>query len=222
MKKIACVLKGYPRLSETFIAQEILALEQAGIDIVIYSLRYPTDHSMHPIHGSIRARVNYLPEYIYQQPLRFAKALARFLFNRRLYGLLGVFLKDFFRDPTPNRARRFSQALVLASEIEADRDWVYVHFLHTPASVARYSSYLTGLPWSCSAHARDIWTSPKWDIRKKIAELKWLVTCTSGNMEYLRSMTDNKEKVSLLYHGIDLENFPKQSPQNQSHINTRP
>ena len=41
--RIAVVLKGYPRLSETFIAQEILALERAGLALDIYSLRHPTD-----------------------------------------------------------------------------------------------------------------------------------------------------------------------------------
>ena len=47
---IAIVLKGYPRLSETFIAQEILSLEKAGISIIIISLRKPTDPHTHPVH----------------------------------------------------------------------------------------------------------------------------------------------------------------------------
>jgi len=53
---VAFILKGYPRLSETFIAQEILALEQRGLDILIVSLRHPTDRASHPIHQLIRAR----------------------------------------------------------------------------------------------------------------------------------------------------------------------
>ena len=59
---IAIVLKGYPRLSETFIAQEILSLEKAGISIVIISLREPTDPHTHPVHEKIKAPVLYLPE----------------------------------------------------------------------------------------------------------------------------------------------------------------
>ena len=62
--RVAFVLKGYPRLSETFIAQEILALEQRGLDIEIVSLRHPTDRAAHPVHGQIRAPVLYLPEYL--------------------------------------------------------------------------------------------------------------------------------------------------------------
>jgi hypothetical protein len=60
---VAFVLKGYPRLSETFIAQEILALEQLGLDIEIVSLRHPTDRATHPVHGQIRAPVRYLPKW---------------------------------------------------------------------------------------------------------------------------------------------------------------
>jgi hypothetical protein len=163
MKKIACIVKGYPRLSETFIAQEILALEQAGVDIIIYSLRHPTDKVTHPVHGKIGAKVHYLPEYLYQHPKRVFTALLRLLFVGRFYKLFFISLKDLIRDFTPNRGRRFGQALVLAREIAPDRDWLYVHFLHTPASVARYASILTGLPWSCSAHAKDVWTTAKWD-----------------------------------------------------------
>ena len=46
--KIAFVVKGYPRLSETFIAQEILALERRGFDILIVSLRHPSSHVVVP------------------------------------------------------------------------------------------------------------------------------------------------------------------------------
>ena len=211
MKKIACIVKGYPRLSETFIAQEIHALEQAGIDIVIYSLRHPTDLSIHPIHKKINARIRYLPEYLYQHPYRCIRALFTALFNPAFYGAFWGFIKDLRRDFTTNRGRRFGQALVLANEIEADRQWIYVHFLHTPASVAAYTSKLVNLPWSCSAHAKDIWTSAHWDLREKLDELQWLVTCTQSNVDFLGKLSNQPEKVTLLYHGLDLSRFPAPS-----------
>ena len=52
---IVVVLKGYPRLSETFIAQELLGLERAGLRLLIVSMRHPTDHASHPVHEEIRA-----------------------------------------------------------------------------------------------------------------------------------------------------------------------
>src|SRR3954447_19108672 len=63
---IGVVLKGYPRLSETFIAQELLALEHRGVSLALYSLRQPTDPATHPLHAQIRAPVTYLPEYLHQ------------------------------------------------------------------------------------------------------------------------------------------------------------
>ncbi|TIP80164.1 MAG: colanic acid biosynthesis glycosyltransferase WcaL, partial [Mesorhizobium sp.] len=62
-RKIVVVLKGYPRLSETFIAQELLGLERAGFDLILVSLRRPTDAKRHPVHDEIKAPVHYLPEY---------------------------------------------------------------------------------------------------------------------------------------------------------------
>ena len=67
---VAFVLKGYPRLSETFIAHEIRALEVRGLDIRIISLRHPTDRDRHPVHGEIAAPVTYLPEYLVREPVR--------------------------------------------------------------------------------------------------------------------------------------------------------
>ena len=65
--RVAVVLKGYPRLSETFIAQEIAALEERGLGIVIVSLRHPTDARTHPVHARIRAPKLYLPEYLREE-----------------------------------------------------------------------------------------------------------------------------------------------------------
>jgi len=204
---IAVVLKGYPRLSETFIAQEIHALERAGLDLRLVSLRRPTDDRLHPVHREIRAPVRYLPEYLHREPGRVLAAAAR---ARRLPGFRAarrVWLRDLARDPTPNRVRRFGQALVLADELEPEVEHLHAHFLHTPASVARYAALMRGLPWSVSAHARDIWTSPGWEKREKLAEARFAVTCTRHNLEHLRALAPDPDRVTLVYHGLDFERF---------------
>ncbi len=162
---VAFILKGYPRLSETFIAQEIRALERLGLDIAIFSLRHPTDTGVHPIHGEIVAPVHYLPEYLHREPLRVWRAWRAFRGKPGHGAALTTWLGDLRRDFTRNRVRRFGQALVLAHELPAGVDRLHAHFLHTPASVARYASLLTGLPWSASAHAKDVWTTPGWEVR---------------------------------------------------------
>src|SRR5580658_9982534 len=99
--RVAFVLKGYPRLSETFIAQEILALERRGLDILIVSLRQLTDRAIHPIHRQIRAGLLYLPEYLYPAVTRVWRGWRQ---ARRLPGYRAArsaWLADLRRDLTP-------------------------------------------------------------------------------------------------------------------------
>lgn len=204
---IAVVLKGYPRLSETFIAQEIRALEVAGLALRLVSLRRPTDRAVHPVHREITADVRYLPEYLHEEPLRVLQSLRR---AARLPGFArarAVWLRDLARDRSRNRIRRFGQAAVLAAELEPDTAMIYAHFLHTPASVARYAAIMRGLPWAVSAHAKDIWTSPEWEKAEKLADCAWAVTCTAMNRDHLAALAP-PGRVDLLYHGLDLSRFP--------------
>ncbi|MCP4315842.1 MAG: glycosyltransferase family 4 protein [Hyphomicrobiales bacterium] len=206
-KKIAVVLKGYPRLSETFIAQELLELERSGLELRLISLRHPTDKSKHPIHSEIKAKVSYLPEYLHQEPWRVLKA---WWTSRKKSGYrkaLRTFLSDLKRDFTRNRLRRFGQALVMAHELPANTDWLYAHFIHTPGSVTYYTHIMTGIPWSCSAHAKDIWTSPDWELTEKLDNAAWTVTCTKSGFEHLRSLSSREDAVHLVHHGVDLSRF---------------
>ena len=208
---VAVVLKGYPRLSETFIAQEILSLQKAGLKLKLVSLRHPTDIKRHPIHDEINADVLYLPEYIHQELLRSIKGWWN---ARRLPGYKTArqeWLKDLRRDPTRNRIRRFVQAMVTASELSDDIRWLYAHFIHTPGSVTRYAGLMRQLPFSFSAHAKDIWTSPDWELREKLNDARWTVTCTKGGADHLSSLAQDKNTVKLVYHGLDLNRFPPAS-----------
>lgn len=208
--RVAFVLKGYPRLSETFIAQEIRGLEQRGLNILIVSLRHPTDKTTHPVHRQVEAERLYLPEYLYQEPLRVWRGWRK---ARHLPGYKAArrtWLLDLWRDRTPNRIRRFGQALVLAAELPPDIDWLHAHFLHTPASVTRYAAKMTGLEWSFSAHAKDIWTTPEWEKREKLTDAAWVVTCTEAGQAHLAALTPEGHRFSpaLCYHGIDGDRFP--------------
>jgi len=209
---LAVVLKGYPRLSETFIAQEIHNLENAGVDITMFSLRHPTDKATHPVHNEVRARVVYLPEYLYQEPIRLLKGWWRARNSPGYVEACRLFRNDLKRDRTPNRVRRFGQALVLAAELPEHIAALYAHFLHTPASVTQYAAVMLGIPWACSAHAKDIYTTPEWEISDKLAHCQWLTTCTQKNHIHLRTLCVDPEKVRLNYHGIDLQRFGCRRP----------
>lgn len=209
---LAIVVKGWPRLSETFIAQELVALEEAGLNFDIWSLRHPTDVKTHPLHDRLQARVRYLPEYLRDEPKRVARAMG---FAAELPGFdaaAEIYAKDVARDDTPNRRRRFGQACVMAQELPAETLGLYAHFLHTPSSVARYAAIMRGLPWSFSAHAKDIWTSPEWELREKLSSTshgaEFGATCTAFGAKHLQLLADTPTRVDLVYHGLDLARFP--------------
>ncbi|MFD1910712.1 glycosyltransferase family 4 protein [Halodurantibacterium flavum] len=203
---LVVVVKGYPRLSETFIAQELLGLERAGLRLRIVSLRNPTDTKRHPIHEETAAPVDYLPEYLYLQPIRVLRGLMAGIRRRGFWETLPTFLRDLVRDPSANRGRRFGQALVMAAELPPGPVWIHAHFAHTPASVARYAAMMRGLPFTMSAHAKDIWTTPDWDLQEKLASADWTVTCTAVGHDRLAKLAP-EASVHLVYHGLDLSRF---------------
>jgi glycosyltransferase involved in cell wall biosynthesis len=122
--------------------------------------------------------------------------------------LMRTFWRDLRRDFTANRFRRLGQAFVMGRELPAEVAHLHVHYLHTPASVVRYAALLTGRSWTFSAHAKDIWTTPDWEKREKLAEARWGVTCTAHGAENLRALSPTPDHVSLVYHGLDLSRFP--------------
>ncbi len=205
---LVVVVKGYPRVSETFVAQELAGLERRGLALRIVSLRRPSDGLTHPVHREIRAPVLYLPEYLVEAPLRVLRGHWR-AWRRSPGGYrrsLGLWLRDLVRDPTPNRARRFGQAGVLAAELPRGARLLHAHFLHTPASVARYAAAILGLPYSLSAHAKDVWTRPAWELGEKLAGARFCVTCTAENQRYLTRLAPGA-RVELVYHGLDRRLF---------------
>ena len=206
--RVAFVVKGYPRLSETFVAQEILGLERRGLPIEIWSLRRPTDTIVHPMHEAIAAPCFYLPEYLHQAPLRVLRAFRKAQRWPAFPALMKTFRRDLRRDPSRNRIRRLGQAVVLADELDEGIGHLHVHFLHTPASVVRYAALLTGRTWTYSAHAKDIWTTPDWEKREKLAEARWGVTCTAEGQRHLAGLAPSPDRIDLLHHGLDLARMP--------------
>lgn len=198
----------YPRRSETFIAQELLGLQKAGLDFEILSLTAPDNaEEPHPVNREITVPVHYLPHtFVRGLPA----ILAAWWRARRLPGYAEArrrFLADLRRDFTIGRLRRFAQAMVIADGHAPRYRALHAHFLHKPASVARYVELLCATPWSASAHAKDIWTSPDWDLADKLASASWVVTCSGHAFEKLKSLAPEGARVFLSYHGLDLERF---------------
>ena len=88
---------------------------------------------------------------------------------------------------------------------------LHAHFAHSPTSVALFAHKLCGLPFSFSAHAKDIFTSDRSQLQEKIALAKFVVTCTEYNRRYLQRLTSDGPPVHRVYHGIDINLFSGQS-----------
>ena len=85
---------------------------------------------------------------------------------------------------------------------------LHAHFAHSPTSVAMFAGLLSGLPFSFTAHAVDIYTSDPWLLQEKIRSAAYVVTCTEYNRRYLAELAGGvPPPIRRIYHGIDLQYF---------------
>ena len=84
----------------------------------------------------------------------------------------------------------------------------------TPTSPIRrhrwrlFASELSGLPFSFTAHAKDIYTSDSAQLREKIALARFVVTCTEYNRRHLLDLAGGaRTPIHRIYHGIDTRLF---------------
>lgn len=211
--RIAIVVKGFPRLSETFIARELEALEQRGVSFELHALRHPgADAAL--THYNVRAYCRYLPEYLHDEPglvLRSALAAARL---PGFGNALSLFVSHLRHDFSRARFRRFGQACVLATRIGPGIRHIHAHFAHSPTSVARYAAVMRGISYSISAHAKDVWTDDEWDLKEKLASARFVAICNQAGHTRLASLMP-REQLHLIHHGIDPA-LISESPKTQS------
>jgi glycosyltransferase involved in cell wall biosynthesis len=118
--------------------------------------------------------------------------------------------RRFQRTRNPASLRHFLQAGYLVNRCLPGRGVVHLHahFAHSPTSVALYASELSGLPFSFTAHAKDIYTSDAGQLREKIARSRFVVTCTDYNRRHLLKLADGlPTPIHRIYHGIDTALF---------------
>ena len=210
------ILKGYPRISETFISNEILLLEHLGFSVHIFSMRAPRENFTHQNIEQIRARVDYLPEtLLVPLPRFFYHNLLLALKIPRLYlETLKTALRRFGRTHRPATFKHFLQAGYLVQRLLPGTGvcHLHAHFAHSPASVAMFSAQLSGLKFSFTAHAKDIYTSNQEQLREKLVLAKFVVTCTEYNRRHLMSLADgDSAPIHRVYHGIDTDLFSQAS-----------
>ena len=206
------ILKGYPRISETFISNEILLLEEQGLKLHILSMRQPRETFFHASVGRIKAAVDYLPEtFLTSLPFLLPQNLMLAAKQPRRYtAAFRMALRRFLRTRKSATFKHLFQAGYLVNKLlpGSNITHFHAHFAHSPTSVAFFASLLSGIPFSFTAHAKDIYTTDPAQLREKMAHARFVVTCTEYNRRHLTRLSGNAAPaVFRIYHGIDVGLF---------------
>lgn len=207
--KIAYILKMYPRFSETFIVNEILELERQGVDIRIYSLHKPDDGRFHASLARVKANVIYVPQYPEMEPDRIQAAHLH-LQQIRPQNYREVHAKVQAKG-NAYAIKRFLQAGYVANHLlEHPVDAMHAHFASSATRVANLVNQLTGIPYSFTAHAKDIFHEDVLpaSLTEKMKAARFVVTVSQFNKRYLETLlADQPADIRCLYNGIDLRKF---------------
>ncbi len=209
--KIAYVLSAFPSLSETFILQEILELERQGLQLCLFSLEKPSAGVVVDAAQDLQASITYfrqssLPILIGAAIRRFFKAPLRFL-RTTLALLIHYRQRSVFR--------HILYAAYLANQLKHEGiTHVHAHYATAPTSIAQSTYLLADIPYSFTAHAYDIYLSPKAVLAYKMQMARFVATCTQYNQQYLKGLVDQclGEYIHCIYHGLNLPAFPSEIP----------
>jgi len=216
-KTLGFILKGYPRLSETFILNEILLLERLGFKLHIIAMRNPGEATVHESVRKVRGQVTYIPDYFWPFFFAFIKANVKLWWRKPgvYWSAFSFALLRSLRQFSSSTIKRFAQAAYLVENhlsrngrfARLDVAHWHAHFSHGPTTVAFFASWLTGITYSFSAHAKDIYLQERDFLRDKIARARFVVTCTEFNKNYLQEVAGNAAPVFRCYHGLNLDAF---------------
>ena len=228
---VAYILMGYPRVSETFIASEIHRVEQAGVPLRLYVIKPVEEREhghRHPVQDAIQAEPEYLPDptlmtqQLHQWRLRhvreFLPSVRRCLRNRRegslraISTMAGQLARDRRHALAPPRKlylKELLQAFALADRLldAPDVRHLHAHFAHGTTTVTWLAACITGLPFSFTGHARDIYSwklNRKGWLRRKLLAARFVVTCTEANVRHLKGIAPDAD-VHLVYHGLSAD-----------------
>jgi glycosyltransferase involved in cell wall biosynthesis len=228
-ESVAYVLKGWPRISELFIASEIYRLEQAGLPLRLYVIKPPDEEQTHPVVDRIRAQPEYLPPttslsgttmaaWLRENLASFAPALRRTA-RRHPAGLAratAIALAQCVRArdgrlawPRKVYVKDLLHAVALADRLAAAPDvrHLHAHFAHGTTMVTWLCSVITGLPFSFTGHAKDIYSpslNPAGLLRRKLLASRFAVTCTEANARHLKAIAP-EAVVHRVYHGLNAD-----------------
>ncbi|GAA1930762.1 glycosyltransferase family 4 protein [Brevibacterium antiquum] len=205
--KRAYVLKMYPRFSETFIVSEILAREAAGEELIIFSLRPSTDTRFHPELARVKAPVIHVERP--SSARSFWQTWQESMQDPRIAAGLKAHLGDI-TELSHDDAVQAAAVARLALEHEVTH--LHAHFASVATTVARAASALTGIAYSFTTHAKDIFHESVEldDLSAKVADADHVIAISDYNHSYLRRTLgpELSERIVVVRNGLELDRFP--------------
>jgi colanic acid/amylovoran biosynthesis glycosyltransferase len=205
--RVGYVLKMYPRFSETFIVTEVLAQEAAGTQVDIFSLRPPVDARFHAALAAVQAPVTYVEHGSVRASEAWAQVREAAARLPRFTQVWPTLLRHDLRDVL--------QACAVATEVQRRGiQHLHAHFGSVATTVARLAGLLSGVTYSFTAHAKDIFHAEvdDEDLRVKLREAATVVTVSDFNVDHLRERFGrDAERVERIYNGIDLGHFARRA-----------
>jgi len=210
--EVGYVIKMFPRLSETFILNELLELERQGLALRIFSLKHPVDGVFHAQAQLVRSPIHYLPERIVHAPWRIASAQLRVWrrYRRPWRHTLRNALRRMRAEGDSGNLVAFCQACCLVRELGNIRH-LHAHYANIPAKVALLIHRLTGMSYSITTHAKDIFqnepfASPK--LRERMCRASFVVANSRFSARHIRAGLNGEGEIHVVHNGLDLEAFP--------------
>ncbi|GIW39433.1 MAG: colanic acid biosynthesis glycosyltransferase WcaL [Candidatus Binatia bacterium] len=234
-RELAYLFPAFPVFHQTFVLWEVLGVRRCGLDPKIYSLRGPSKRQQ-PEGEKIIPEVRYLPgwtsarlwrdnwELLRRRPGVWFDAFRSVVLAWRSGADVRLEWPGARRPTWYNRLRGWynthpllyllrSLALVpvavhLARKLREDGvGHLHAHWMTYPATVAYVVHRLTGIPFSLSAHAYDIYMVQRM-IPEKLRAASFVVTCAKANAAFLGSLApDAAGRIHVLYHGVDTRRF---------------
>jgi len=206
---VAYVVKRYPRYSETFIVNEIIAHEESGLDIDIYSIKTSNDTHFQNIISDVKANVYYLNNN------NRIKSDDLWSLQYELDNLYPGFLKDVSAFKLYDSEELYSGMKLAEYIYNNGNNHIHAHFATSASAVARIASYITGVPYTLTAHAKDIYHEDNdfEDLYQKLGDSQSVITVSNYNKEYLtKTFPEHSNKIFRVYNGLNLKQFKYKSP----------
>jgi glycosyltransferase involved in cell wall biosynthesis len=207
--RIVVVLSMFPLYDELFLLRELVALARE-VDLYVFSLRRSRQAFIHPEARALLEKTLSL-SYVFSWVLvRAQLAMLRRRpgsYFRALFGLIRANLRS--PEFLLKNLLFFPKAVALAVWArDLGASHLHAGWATYPASAALVASELTGLPYSFSGHAHDIYEDTT-QLAEKIRRAAFVTTCTEGNRAHLLSVAPDvaPDRVAVLHHGLVLADF---------------